>query len=577
MPIEASPAWALARALQKKVDEARYLTAENAHRYRPIMRYFYEQHMAHQYTLTGDDVLAHMRAFVDRNYTEEQCEQDLRQLAEWGNLLSEQDRTRAKTVEEFLRRQLRYQITPYGIAFERLLLELEEARGGGGSLDVSLLELLYEHLVQLGGLVAQVACGQGDAPSPVLSAPAASGAASTPSSATLVPSEPALRRIFNLWNQAYEAFDKVGQQASDYLAALHRSRQEDLADIEVFLAYKDVLLQYLNSFVTGLFDFGDRIRSILAGYVRENTHEALLQSLIAYETHHVPGPEGRLPAPQEVRSRREREWREMHRWFEPRGGLETLRRRTTGTIERVVRQSQRLMDRRSGLSRRRELEQLAVAFAHCAELDQAHRLAGATLGCITPRHILGSAEAFTMAPTGSVWKQPGQELALRPISSRGQRKRGRSAPVPYDDETRQAVLRDALARRQDEAAIWDRLFASGEVNLGRLELDDPVMRARLLHVLARCLASSDRTTVVPDGSRISLHLPDPPEPGELRAPDGTLALPQFVLRRHPGHSGQIGYPAHPGAWRAEADSTQQPAEQPSAVASSQVAAGRDDA
>jgi len=523
-----SPSRVLARTLQKQVDEARYLTAENANRYRPIMRYFYEQHMGHQYTLSGDDVLQHMRVMIDSSYTEDQCEQDLRQLAEWGNLIAEQDRSRARTVEEFLRRKLRYQITPYGIAFERLLRELEEARGSGGSLDVGLLELLYANLVELGDLLN----GRG---APQTANHEASGEGDRnhhrPEVNRAGFPESTLRRIWNLWSQAFDSFDKVGRQASDYLGALNRSRHEDFADVEAFLAYKDVLLQYLNSFVTGLFDFGDRIRAILTSWTRHRVEKALLSALISYETRYVPGSDGRLPSEPAVRDHRRREWLKLHRWFEPRGGLEALRRTTTATIERVVRQSQRLMQRRSGLSRRRELEQLAIAFAHCSSLDEAHRLAGAALGCITPRHIMGSAEVFMLEPAGSVWREETQDVDLQPVRRGGARRRSRSTPVPRDDGQRQAVLQQEFARRQAETAVWDALFAAGEVNLGRLKVEDPALRARLLHVLARCLASPDRKTVAPDGSQISLHLPQTAQPGELQGPDGTLALPQFILKR----------------------------------------------
>lgn len=492
------------RILQRKVDEARYLTADNAHRYRPIMRLFYTRHMAHQYTLRMDDIFNHVRSHVEPAYTQEACEQDLRQLTEWGNLVSEQDRSRARTVEEFLRRHLNYQISPYGIAFERLLEELEQDTGTGGSLDVSLLERLLARLSDLAKLYQDH---------------------------TIPLAPPAAAQAYALWNEAFEAFDQSGERASDYLAALHRSRQEDLTDVEAFLAYKDVLVQYLNTFVTGLLDHGERIQALLTRWIRLGTDVKLIDSLVDYQTKHVPNSDGRLPTTDEVRQARFREWQALFAWFQTRGGLETLRRRTITTVERVVRQSHRVMDRRAGLSRKRDLESLALAFMRCAGQDEAHRLAGAALACAAPKHLLGSAEVFRIESPGTMWEITPQDVDLRPIYGRGQIQRGQSDPVPEHESAQQQVLWDEIGRRRREGQVWDELFQNGEVNLGRLHITDPAIRAPLLQVLARCLAASDWTTLAPDGSQISLHLPHGADTGQFTGPDGVLALPQFVLKR----------------------------------------------
>ena len=42
--------------LLKPLDEARYLTAENASRYRVIMRFFYEEHQRLRYFMYKEDV-----------------------------------------------------------------------------------------------------------------------------------------------------------------------------------------------------------------------------------------------------------------------------------------------------------------------------------------------------------------------------------------------------------------------------------------------------------------------------------------------------------------------------------------
>ncbi|WP_324667946.1 TIGR02677 family protein [Geochorda subterranea] len=539
--------------LLRQVREASYLVAENAPRYRPIMRFLYLEHMQHRYTHRLHEVHEWMRTHVDPAYTEEQCEQDLRALVEWGNLYAEQDRSRATTVEEFVRRQLRYGLTPYGIAFERLLVELESQRNTGGSLDVGLIDVLWEQLREIDVQLGQPEHG---APGDGRSATATPGGGSAGADAQrdgngageaereALPARPALQALFTRWTQAIDAFDKLGSQSSDYLAALHRGAREQMADLDAFLAYKNLLVEYLASFVDGLYNQGQRIRSLLAAWERSGKAARLLEWLVAFETRYRPGAD-RLPTADEVRPVREAEWRRLVGWFRPDGGWETLRKRTASAIEQVTRQAQRLMDRRVAVSRRHDLERLAVAFARLERLDDAHRLAGLAFGAPAPRHLLGSAEVFMLDDGGSAWEVAPQLIELAPVR-RGRQESGRGAAVRPRREEQQRVLEAERARRQAEAAIWEAIFRDGEIDLGSLTVKEPAVRLRLLAVLGRCLVSPDWTAQAPDGSIIELKPPQPFSVGTLSAPDGRLHLPAFRMVRRPpafARRGQ-GVPAH---------------------------------
>lgn len=494
------------------------------------MRFFYESHMSHQYALSLAAVQQHVQSHIDPTYSEVQCEQDLKQLVAWGNLRSEQDRSRARTVEEFLRRQDIYYINPYGVAFERMLKELEAARGSGGSLDPTLLDELLDALEQLAALLGEAndrvarAAGNG-----TLRADHRHAAAKVPFDPAVL-AEASLAKINRTWQRGYEAFDRLGRQASDYLSTLHRSQDDELTDLDAFLAYKDILLQYLETFVTGLFDQGERIKSLIGRLQPSGFPERLPGALAYYEQRYTPTADGRIRELDELRPRYRHEWGDVARWFQATGGYETLRRQTLATISAVARRSQRLMDRRTGMSRRRELERLAVAFADL-ELADAHRLAGLAFAAMTPLHLQGSAEGFMMSESGSVWTQEALEVGLKPVRRGGGGARARSAPVADRRAEQRRALTLELERRQAEAARWDALFAGGRLQLGDLRLSDPELRRQLLHVLARCLATPDGRTVIGDGSTITLEWPTSTEPGLLSAPDGTLALPRFVLHR----------------------------------------------
>ena len=495
------------RMLQQRIREASYLVAENSFRYRPIMRFFYERHMEHVYVLTVEDVHRHLRARVldDPDYTVEACESDLAQLQDWGDLTAEQDRERGRTVEEFLRRRLLYAITPYGIAFERLLVGLEQSDGTGGSLDAGLFARLSDNLAELSGLLALPDPGRQQ-----------------------------LEQTYRLWAErgaAWDLFEAIGTQGNDYLAQLRRSGDLDtVGDVVAFLAYKEVLQEYLSSYVKQLMDGGARIRAKLDAWSDSSADRVLVSRLALYTARYRPNPDGRLRTEEEVAPVFRRQVDSMLAWFRHDGGLRTLQRRTVDAIAMVVRISQRLMAHRSGVSRRRELEHLALAFAHCSSLEDAHRLAGVAFGAPMPRHLAGAASSWMLHDATAAWAQPAQTVELRPVR-RGRTPTAPSAPVDLDSRSQRAALASELERRAALAVEWDALFASGELDLRSVELHASAHRDQLLDILGRCLAAPDLSAAAPDGAQIRIILPPGGETGEVRSTDGTVLLPRVILRR----------------------------------------------
>ncbi|QGP92545.1 hypothetical protein MGLY_19280 [Neomoorella glycerini] len=55
-----------------------------------------------------------------------------------------------------------------------------------------------------------------------------------------------------LWEELYGTFVRLTENASDYIASLQSARAEELMATEAFLAYKDAVTGYLQSFVQGL-------------------------------------------------------------------------------------------------------------------------------------------------------------------------------------------------------------------------------------------------------------------------------------------------------------------------------------
>lgn len=79
-------------SLLKPIVETSCLNAQNVGRYRCIMRYFYEQHQRLRYWLKPQEVHDGVTALglLEEDYTLDQCQKDLNQLVEWGNLVPRQ-------------------------------------------------------------------------------------------------------------------------------------------------------------------------------------------------------------------------------------------------------------------------------------------------------------------------------------------------------------------------------------------------------------------------------------------------------------------------------------------------------
>ena len=131
--------------LSKKITETSYLTAENTRRYRPILRFFYEQYERINYMMYKEDVFNELKGKNNfEEYTIEMCENDLKALVDWGNLTAIQDTNNVTTVEEFKHRKFRYQLSEYAVEIERLVIKLENLHIEGASLEPKLSERIKE-------------------------------------------------------------------------------------------------------------------------------------------------------------------------------------------------------------------------------------------------------------------------------------------------------------------------------------------------------------------------------------------------------------------------------------------------
>ena len=95
---------------KKKFIEASYLSADNAYRYRTILRIAFNQYEKMKFWLYKEDIYDEIKKIDDfKEYNMNNLKQDLDSLEEWGNFITIQDTGRVQSVEKFKNRKYRYQ------------------------------------------------------------------------------------------------------------------------------------------------------------------------------------------------------------------------------------------------------------------------------------------------------------------------------------------------------------------------------------------------------------------------------------------------------------------------------------
>ncbi|WP_240613467.1 TIGR02677 family protein [Pueribacillus theae] len=482
----------------RPVPELKYLNAENVHRYRLLMRYFYQQYKKLRYWLSPEEVYQGVLDFgLIKDYTLEQCQQDLESLTEWQNLTNRHDGSKASTVEEYLRKKFRYLLTPYSIEIERMLENLESIQGYGGSLEASLFDQIVEWLKQINDMLDQDKDFEG---------------------------------ALDLWKSLSGAFKQLHENASDYLASLQTGKAEELMMTESFLVFKDTLTHYLRNFIQGMQKSSYKIE----GYLRKISlnEEQLLDKITAEQE--------RLPNLEDDRTHEERhaqfeaEWQSFKRWFLGEGNelsdLYYLEQATKETISKIVRAVLRIQEkRRLGTSRKRELDYLGQWFFAIDELEEAKELAAYTFGLYKTRHFQGWDEPMNDSGHSSMWDESPMIRHLR-SRSRKQIKRQQNEPVRQTKQKQNETREIYLQKQKEEVEIIEQLLEKEQFSVSDLKDVSRPLRNLLLYWIGRCSSHPSRNMDTPDGVRIELKMPDNEKRTKLTSNDGELELPDFAFK-----------------------------------------------
>ncbi|MFE3765714.1 TIGR02677 family protein [Streptomyces sp. NPDC059104] len=489
-----------------------HLTVQNTGLYRQVMRAFVIAKERFAVHLRPEDVYVALPDAA-RPAELDSVVKALDSLVGWGNLRADPDTARVTAVEDFYRKRYIYQLTRAGEAAEEALGVYDEALGRRGALQAVALHDIVTQLRALLVLAAE------ERPDPAKTHLALDALASR--------------------------FAALADNARAFMGSLQRTI--DLHDVEeeVFLAYKDRLIQYLERFIQDLITLGGRIARLILELEEGGSIEPLLRAAAAREAADA-SPEETEHAEREAYRRWEGRWAGLAAWFISRDGRESqarlLRGRALGAIPQLLAVVRSLNERRAGRSdRSADFRTLARWFAEAPDDEARHRLWRTAFGLYPARHLTIDAETLatrTARPVPAATPWAGAEpLRISPQLRRtgSYERRGKPRKVEGREEPRRRLAEVAAKQAAETAAARARLVTDGTTRLSGLGELDPTSFGLFLQLLGDALATwrpGMRHTVATsnDGSmEIRLSALADGGTAEIRTPGGVFRGPDHLI------------------------------------------------
>lgn len=346
----------------------------------------------------------------------------LEQLKDWGAVTWTQDTSRVLRLEDFHRRRELWQLTAAGHAAHDAVVRVLGAAEQAGSLQRALFRDIRENLDALGEAVD---AGDGTA-------------------------------TYLRMRDLDGALRDLAANARDFHSTMGQLRREQELAPERFLAYKHLLIDYLQQFLDDLFRYRVQIAGQVAA-VEERGLDRLVE--LAARGDDSAGLFGDADLAARWRDR----WRGLTEWFNSgsdQNGIEELAGATTTAIRDLMAFLRRLTESATRpITRASELLHLARWFAR-SEPAEAHRLFDAAFGLAQPQHLGGEeSDPERTAPASSWWDAPPVEVAVT------LREHGRRAPAPPPAtaadyrEAKARLAADHRRRRKERVEAAARLTA----------------------------------------------------------------------------------------------------------------------
>lgn len=479
-----------------------YLDTDKTSLYRAMMSLFVEAKTHFEIHLRPAEVFDGLRNLEGQINDSTDVESALAQLCAWGNLKRTQDTSDVRTVEEFHRPRYLYQLTREGEAAERAVLGYEENLLKPGELQTAALEVIRD---QLQSLLAYSRSTEMDA-----------------------------KKIHLTLSTLKNYFDQLTTKAQIFIGSIQRAIDLHGYELEVFILYKEKLIEYLERFIGELVIATGDISNILH-QIEQADVSLLLRAAAAHDLVDAmdSGPEELAKAEREWELR----WAGLKKWFisgeDSPSQADTLRSCARSAIPSLLIAISGFHDRRVASSDRpTDLKLLARWFAQADSDADAHRLWRTAFALTPSRHLRIDEDTLNARdqqpiPATTSWLEAEPILISPRLRKIGQQHRsGRPANVIDRSAGKkqlaalmqQEVEQIERARRQLATGRPTRLSEFGELNSCEFQL--------FLDLLGKALAEQkhSRAEVITTSSDGSLQIVLKPTadggPATIKTSDG---------------------------------------------------------
>lgn len=485
--------------LTKKITETSYLTAENAKRYRPILRYFYEQYETINYMLYKEDVYNELNGKTNfENYTIEMCESDLSSLVEWGNLTALQDTNNVTTVEEFKHRKFRYQLSEYAVEIERLVIKLENLHIEGASLEPKLIERIRQTIEDIEKI-------------------------STKSDTD----------VHSFWELLNTDFKKLNQDYQDYIKTFYNIKLEEVAKSKQFILYKNDLVRYLREFIKLLQENSYVIEEKLKK-LDPKVEETILEKVYKGQKRIVRIDKlDEVQDEQEIKNRNKEKWENIKKWFigtsTKSSEVEKINEKTTEIIRKITRIANQIAESKGNVSSRKaEYKKICEMFCKTQNIEEAHMLSSLVFGMTNTRHTKGNYVRQTDSINSSLIEETSNEYEIKP-RIREYREKQPKVAITDKSKEKQIQIEKYLKQLEQERKEIEKYIQDGKINVKNLPLIKESFRKTLLKWISKANQTQNKQIVIEDGRKIKLIYPQNKERCVLKCEDGNLEMPVVVL------------------------------------------------
>ncbi len=486
----------LSDKLVKPIIETKYLTMENVHRYRTMVRYFYLEYEKMRYWIYPEEVYQEMTAHeLFASYTWDLCRQDLDTLTEWGNLLPLQDSRKVATIADFKNKKFRYQLSEYTIEIERMAIKLENLFTEGASLEPTLLERLTRELSRFIEISKMEASA-----------------------------------VYGWWNGIINDFSRLNQNYQDYIRDLNGIRAEEMMKSREFLLFKDRLVEYLRTFVKTL----QRNSGIIENYMKHvnpKVLDTIFQKVVEYDLS-IPRIDTEVNA-EDIEERIRGRWKSLEEWFVEKPGRvnesERLLDRTNEIIRKITRYAAQISEmHNSGANRREEYQKVSEIFAKCNDINEAHKLSSVIFGIESPMHIRGDFIRKTESINSGVYDEEPFIVPISPRIRNYKEKSIRSSIIEHA-EAKERVRQELFRSLQQEKELLESYITDHMIDFESLPVIEPEVRTIFLRWLSKALENGRNKGKTEDGRGYRIEGGKDGQTCMLRCSDGQFLMPKYRI------------------------------------------------